>query len=117
MVIVQILCAAAFAALGRWMLLHPESVFPKGSFVAVSSPGAKLSRLQVLIIGSLAVFAGTTLTLTGLFSLIPIHFKVLAAIESVIALAAGVYALLHVRREVAARPAPQTGDPNGWWPS
>ena len=50
---------ALFVLGGRCIQLHPERVVPKGQFVGPNSPGARLFRVQVLLVGSVMVFGGT----------------------------------------------------------
>ena len=117
MIVIQILLCAGFAAVGRWVQLHQEKVFPKGHFVAVNSWGAKLGRAQVVLVGSFAVFAGTTGTLLALFSIIPSESKAVTIIGLAVAASTGMLALFYVRREVKSLPPPQSTHPHGWWPS
>lgn len=117
MIVIQVLLCAGFAAVGRWMQLHQEKVFPKGHFVAVDSWGAKLGRAQVALVGSFAVFAGTTGTLLAFFRIIPSKSNVVTIIGFVLAVSIGMLAFFHVRREVKSLPPPKSTHPHGWWPS
>jgi hypothetical protein len=58
MPVLTILLSSAAALLGRWIQLHPEKILPKGHFEAGSAT-ARIYRVQIAVMGSFAVFAGT----------------------------------------------------------
>ena len=55
---------AAFALFGRWILLYPEKLIPNGMFSGRHSLGAKVARIQVAFVGTLAVWGGAWGALT-----------------------------------------------------
>ena len=69
MLIVVSLLSAAFALLGRWIQLHREKIVPTGHFMGPDTLGARLFRVQIAVIGTIAVFGGTYGALYGLLQL------------------------------------------------
>ena len=107
-----------FALLGRWTQLHPEKVAPQGVFAGENTLGARIFRVQVTVVGSFAVFAGTCGALVVVFvNVIPgsvSHATAWAA--GLVAVAAGVIAISHVRKEVKLRQPYKGKTPYGCWP-
>jgi len=117
MVLIQIVMFAGSAALGRWMQLRPEKVFPRGTFISAASWGARLGRAQITLVGTVAVLGGATFGLRALLGMIPFHSTIVEVVMWIIAFAGGILAAVFVRKEVLALPPPRSTDPNGWWPS
>ncbi|MGO9210238.1 MAG: hypothetical protein ACLPXM_05215 [Terriglobales bacterium] len=107
---------AGFGLLGRWMLLHPESIVPKGMFMGRNTFFARLFRAEVLVIGTCAVFGGTCAALSAAFSLVAAHSWLISWTLKLVAVAAGVVAAIHVHKELKARPSYESTNPYGWWP-
>ena len=116
MQIVASLLLAAFALFGRWIQLHPEKIVPTGHFMGPDTLGARLFRVQVAVIGTIAVFAGTYGALHGLLQFATFGFVALGWIMALTAAAMGVVAAVYVRREANSRPMHKSTWPNGWWP-
>jgi hypothetical protein len=91
------------ALLGRWIQLHPEKVVPEGMFQGPNSSGARLIRLLLAVVGSFAVWGGTTGALNVLLSPLSRRSEILSWIVMAVAVSAGIVAAIHVREEVRAR--------------
>jgi len=116
MQIVVSLLSAAFALFGRWIQLHPEKIVPTGQFMGPDSVGARLFRLQVAVIGTIAVFGGTYGALNGFLQFATFGSVALGWTMVLTAVATGIVAAIYVRREANARPMHQSNSPYGWWP-
>jgi hypothetical protein len=116
MEIVTSLFSAAFALFGRWVQLHPEKIVPTGHFIGPDTLGARLFRLQVAVMGTIAVFGGTYGALHGLLQFINVGSVVLSWMMTTAAAATGLVAAVYVRREANARPMHKSTSPYGWWP-
>lgn len=116
MQIVFSILSAAFALFGRWIQLHPEKIVPSGQFMGPDTRGARLFRVQVAVIGTIAVFGGTCGALSSLLQPATFHSVALGWIMVLTAVAAGVVAAVYVRREARARPMHKSTSPYGWWP-
>jgi hypothetical protein len=102
MQIVASLLSAAFALFGRWIQLHPEKIVPTGHFTRPDTLGARLFRVQVALIGTIAVFGGTYGALHALLQFATFGSVVLAWIMVLTAVATGIVAAIYVRREANA---------------
>jgi hypothetical protein len=116
MQIVISLLSAVWALFGRWIQLHPEKVVPAGHFVGPDTLGARLFRVQVAVIGTVAVFGGTYGALHELLQFLAFRSVALGWIIVLTAAATGVVVALYVRREASARPIHKSSSPYGWWP-
>jgi hypothetical protein len=43
---------------GKWILLHPDRVFPEGLFTGPSSLGARIARFETTLVAMFMVFSG-----------------------------------------------------------
>ena len=116
MQIVAGLISAAFALLGRWVQLHPEKIVPAGHFTGPDTLGARLFRVQVAVIGTIAVFGGTYGALHELLQIAAFGSVAVGWIIVLTAVATGIVAAVYVRREASARPMHKSASPYGWWP-
>ncbi len=116
MQIVVCLLSAAFALFGRWIQLHPEKIVPTGQFMGPDTIGARLFRVQVAVVGTIAVFGGTYGALHSLLQFTAFGSVVLDWIMVLVAAATGIVAAVYVRREANARPMHKSNSPYGWWP-
>jgi hypothetical protein len=99
MPVLTILLSSAAALLGRWIQLHPEKILPQGHF-AEDSTSARLYRIQISCMGSLAVFAGTWSAVLNVCTLL-IHRLPLTRRGALLAGAVmGIAAVIYVRTEV-----------------
>jgi hypothetical protein len=114
-VITAIVCVV-FAVGGRWAQLNPERVVPKGQFVGPNTAGARLFRLQVAILGTVAVFAGTSGAVFSVLSLLTVRSLFLTLAVKLIGAVAGTLVAIHVRKEARNRPEYVGSGPYGWWP-
>lgn len=114
--LIGIVLAIGFALGGRWIQLYPERVVPKGHFVGPTTLGARLFRAQMAVLGGFMVLGGTCMALSSALSLISFGSSIVVWIGRVVAVAAGVAAVIYVRREVNARPPYVSNTPYGWWP-
>ena len=107
---------ALFALGGRWIQLHPERVVPKGQFVGPNSPGARLFRVQIVLVGGFMVFGGTAGVIFSLLSLLTFGSAPLQLPAKLVGVVAGVLAGIYVRKEARTRPEYVSSSPYGWWP-
>lgn len=123
-IIVGILLSPAFALVGRWIQLHPEKIVHHGQFMGPDTIGARLFRVHVAVIGTIAVFGGTCGTVLGFLIL---NFMDVPAVDWMMGLAikwmmrlaiiaVGIAAAVYVRREAKARPLHKSNSPYGRWP-
>jgi hypothetical protein len=123
-IIVGILLSPAFALVGRWIQLHPEKIVPTGRFMGPDSIGARLFRVLVAVIGTIAVFGGACGVFLGLllfvFTDVPaVDWMMRLAIKWMVRLAivaVGTATAVYVRREAKARPLHKSNGPTGRWP-
>jgi hypothetical protein len=115
-VIIGVPLSVAFAFLGRWFLLHPEKLAPKGQFMGPDTLGARLFRLQVTAVGTFAVFFGAFGAIFSALLWIAFFSPALLVLPVIFGISCGVYAVIYVRKEVKSRPAYASSNPHGWWP-
>ena len=72
-------------------------------------------RIQVAVIGTLAVFGGTCGAVHGLLQFAAFGSVALGWIMVLAAVATGMVAAVYVRRETNARPLHKSNSPYGWW--
>lgn len=96
---VAALLSAVIALGGRWVQLYPERVVPKGHFTGPNTRGARLFRIQIAILGTFAVFAGTCSAVFSLLSLLIFGSESLGWIAQLMGVVAGILVALRVRRE------------------
>ena len=116
MPIVAIVFFTLFAFGGRWIQLRPERVVPKGQFTGPNSLGARLFRLQIALVGTFIVFAGTAAAVYSLISVMTFRSRPLEVISRLICVAVGAFAAIYVRRQVKSQPEYVSSSPYGWWP-
>jgi hypothetical protein len=116
MQVIGVFISVFFAFGGRWILLHPERLVSKGQFTGPDSPGARLYRIQALVVGTGMVFGGTSMAVSSLASLLSFGSAVMLWMGSLLGIAAGVIAAMHVHKEAKARPPYVSNSPYGWWP-
>lgn len=114
--IVAGLLSAAFALFGRWIQLHPEKIVPAGQFMGPDTLGARLFRVQVAVVGTVAVFGGTCGALYELLRFATFGSVALGWMMVLTAVAAGILAAVYVRCEANALPMHKSNSPYGWWP-
>jgi membrane associated rhomboid family serine protease len=73
-------------------------------------------RIQVAVIGTLAVFAGTWFATFSILSLLTFGSVLLGWIAQLIGVLTGIALALRVRKEVKTRPEYVSNSPFGWWP-
>jgi len=113
MPVLTVLLSLAAALLGRWIQLHPERILPRGHFAEDSAP-ARFYRVQIAVMGSFAIFAGTWSAVLNLCILL-IHRLPLTRRAALFAGAAlGIAAVLYVRREVRVRQRREPASPQAW---
>jgi hypothetical protein len=115
-VLIGVPLSIAFASLGRWLLLHPERLVPKGQFMGPNTFGARLFRLQVTAVGTLAVFFGASGSIFAALYWIASFAPVLLTLPVILGGFFGVYSVTYVRKELKSRPAYISNNPHGWWP-
>ena len=115
MPIVTILLSSAAALLGRWIQLHPEKILPKGHFSADSAT-ARIYRVQIAVMGSFAVFAGTWSVVLNILALLIHRLPVTRRTALFAGAVMGIAAVIYVRREVRVRQQPQPPSTNRSWP-
>jgi membrane associated rhomboid family serine protease len=114
--VVAPLIYAAFAIGGRWIQLCPERVVPKGYFTGANTTGARFFRVQIAILGTFAVFAGTWLAVFSLLSLLTFGSSSLGWIAQLMGIVAGIVVAVLVRKEAKTQPPYISKSPYGWWP-
>jgi hypothetical protein len=115
MPVLTILLSSAAALLGRWIQLHPEKILPKGHFEADSTT-ARIYRVQIAVMGSFAVFAGTWSVVLNILALLIHRLPVTRRAALFAGAALGIAAVIYVRREVRARQRLQPPSTNRSWP-
>lgn len=116
MKLVPVLLFAGFALFGRWLQLHPEKVFPAGSFIGEHTAGARLARVGITLIGTIAVFAGTCACVFTLLQFLILGHSALETANYVISGIVGVIAARLILTQAKCRPPHQGTNPHGWWP-
>ena len=113
---VGFLFSALFAWFGRWLLLHPEKVVPKGHFTGEHTFGALLFRAQIKLIGYLAVFFGAWCAVFSLGSIFIFISEWMGIVAQIAGCTAAILVVAFVRKDVRAKPRYESTSPYGWWP-
>ncbi len=115
-ILIGIPFSAGFALLGRWLLLHPEKLPPRGSFTGPDSSMARIYKWQITIVGSFAVFFGSVGVVFYLLSWMETFSPLFMPVVILVAIVSGIYVSIHVRKEVRSRPKYVSDSPFGLWP-
>ncbi len=115
-IVVVVVVCTTFALGGRWVQLHPEKIVPKGYFVSINCPTARLFRIVVPLMGGFFVVGAIWVATSSLLGLLTTNPTVLNWVVPVIGIVIGVCVELYVRRQAHSEPLKESDSPYGWWP-
>jgi hypothetical protein len=86
---------------GCWILLNPSKVFMKGQFA--TEKGYRQGEQMAMFLGGGMVFLGVMQGVNGLLGVLLRRVPVVSSLTWLAGIGAGIYAVLHVRREMQGR--------------
>jgi len=94
--LIAMLASGGWGFAGRWIVLHPDKIFPNGLFASRDSFGARVGRFESSLVGTFMAFSGAT----GVVFYLALIVHLPSWIGIPAAIACGIYAAIHVRKEL-----------------